>query len=121
MNVTFAYLGRSQLRSEGSSRVLMLQPNLSREAVHFSADLKDPLRFREALSALHDVVINDLRYKPRDKTAYLEWKEGQKDRLAAIRREEYQRVKEELDSAGLHTACPRRRSNSLIASSTLRP
>jgi len=96
MNVTFAYLGRSQLRSEGSSRVLMLQPNLSREAVHFSADLKNPLRFREALSALHDVVINDLRYKPRDKTAYLEWKEGQKDRLAAIRREEYQRVKEEL-------------------------
>ena len=54
-----------------------MAPNLTREKVSFDAPLLQPLRFREAISALHDVVINDLRYKPRDKTAYEEWKKQQ--------------------------------------------
>jgi hypothetical protein len=29
--------------------------------------------FREAISALHDVVVSDLRFQPRDKTAYKAW------------------------------------------------
>ena len=44
----------------------MLAPNLRRDRVGYDGRLKYPLRFREALAALHDVVISDLRYKPRD-------------------------------------------------------
>jgi hypothetical protein len=43
----------------------------------FDAVLKEPIRFREAISTLHDVVINDLTFKPRDKSAYEEWKKQQ--------------------------------------------
>jgi hypothetical protein len=79
MKLTFAYLGRSRMieAQPGGERILSLAPNLTRERVSFNAPLLEPLEFREAISALHDVVINDLRYKPRDKTAYEEWKKQQ--------------------------------------------
>ena len=70
VNVEFSYLGRSQLRqSSGDQRILELAPNLSRDKVAFDALLKEPIRFREAMSTLHDVVINDLTFQPQDKAA----------------------------------------------------
>ncbi len=54
------------------------------------------MRFREAISALHDVVISDLRFKARDKTAYQEWKQQQQLQAATLRREELKRAKEEI-------------------------
>jgi len=54
------------------------------------------LRFREAISALHDVVISDLRFKPRDKTAYEEWKKNERSRVAALRAQTYKEAKKEI-------------------------
>src|SRR5262249_35450361 len=54
------------------------------------------LRFREAISALHDVVISDLRFKPKDKTAYLEYLAEQKKREDALRRAATHEMKKEL-------------------------
>jgi hypothetical protein len=82
MQVRFAYAGHSQL----DGGLLRLLPNLDREPVSFDAPLASPLRYREAMSALHDVVISDLRFKPRDKTAYDEWKKQD----SARRRKEYE-------------------------------
>ncbi len=96
MNLKMAYYGRSQLLSASSGQILSFAPNLSRDPVAFDAALLNPLRFREAISALHDVVINDLRFKPRDKTAYQEWKKQQQIKLATLRREELKRAKEEI-------------------------
>ena len=89
MQVRFAYHGRSSL----AGGLLRLVPNLDREPVAFDAPLTSPLRFREAISALHDVVISDLRYKPRDKTAYLQWKKEEASRLAAVRKAAYEEAK----------------------------
>ncbi|MBI2478718.1 MAG: metal-binding protein, partial [Planctomycetia bacterium] len=67
MKVTMGYLGHSGLRTDGSgSRILQMAPNLARDAVAFDAALREPLRFREAISTLHDVVINDLTFVPKD-------------------------------------------------------
>jgi len=96
MNLNMTYCGHSRMLTQGDSRLLQMQPNLSREPVSFDAALTDPLRFREAISALHDVVISDLRYTPRDKTAYEEWKSGQRSRLATMRQEELRRAVAEL-------------------------
>lgn len=86
MQVSMNYLGRSQLRQKsGGERIIELAPNLSRDSVSFDAVLNDPLRFREAISALHDVVINDLTFKPRDKAAYEAWEIQQKERESVIR------------------------------------
>lgn len=86
MNVNVSYIGRSQLRqSSGGQRILDLAPNLSRDKVALDAVLKEPIRFREAISTLHDVVINDQTFKPRDKSAYEEWKKKQASNENAIR------------------------------------
>jgi len=87
MNVKLAYLGHSGLSAIAGGQLLNLAPNLAREPVSFDAPLLQPLRFREAISALHDVVISDLRFKPRDKTAYEEWKKNERQRLASLRQQ----------------------------------
>src|SRR5947209_1548229 len=98
MNVRLAHLGLSTMSNGGPRQTLCLAPNLAREPVAFDAPLLQPLRFREGISALHDVVISDLRFKPRDKdkTAYLAWKKAEDQRLAEVRRQAFARAKEEI-------------------------
>ncbi|HET6883547.1 MAG TPA: metal-binding protein [Pirellulales bacterium] len=96
MNVTFRYSGHSALVASGAGQELKLAANLARDAVAFDAGLKNPLRFREAISTLHDVVISDLKFKPRDKSAYEAWKKDQQQREAMIHRDAYQRAKKEI-------------------------
>lgn len=87
MNVKLAYLGKSALvASARGAATLSFAPNLARDQVAFDAPLKHPLRFREATSALHDVVASDFRFKRRgDKAAYEAWRKEQ-ERLAATQR-----------------------------------
>ena len=98
MRVAMSYLGRSGLRRLADRHVLSLQPNLSRQAVAFDAELQDPLRFREAISALHDVVVSNLRFQPRDKTEYEAWKKEQQARESAIRRAAYEQERQALEA-----------------------
>ncbi len=96
MQVKLAYFGHSRLQAGGNGQVLNLAPNLAHEPVAFDASLVQPLRFREAISALHDVVISDLRYTPRDKTAYQQWKLEEQQRLAHTYRQSYKEAREEV-------------------------
>jgi hypothetical protein len=80
------YLGHSEVRPTASGAELRFAPNLSRARVSLDAELGYPLRFREAMSALHDVVVGDLRFQKKDKTAYETWKKDQAQRDAEIRR-----------------------------------
>ena len=89
---SFVYAGSSAVVRQGDARLIRFAPNLAREPVSFDADLAHPLRFREAISALHDVVVSDLRFAKKDKTAYLEWKKQQAAREAAVRREAYRQA-----------------------------
>ena len=92
---TFAYAGSSGVVRQGDTRAVRFAPNLAREPVAFDADLKHPVRFREAVSALHDVVVSDLRFVKKDKAAYLAWKKQQSTREAAVRREAFARAAEQ--------------------------
>lgn len=89
------YAGRSQLKLlSGGERILDLAPNLVRDKVEFNASLADPIRFREAISALHDVVINDLTFKPRDKSGYEDWTKQQAARESALRKQAQEGARE---------------------------
>lgn len=89
------YAGRSQLKLlSGGERILDLAPNLVRDKVEFNASLADPIRFREAISALHDVVINDLTFTPRDKSGYEDWKKQQAARESALRKQAQEGARE---------------------------
>jgi hypothetical protein len=95
-----AYRGRSGVRQTAVGVAVSLAPNLRRDRVSFVGTLKHPLRFREAVSALHDVVISDLRFKPKDKDkkAYEEWKKQEAERERRIRTEAAKLKRAELDA-----------------------
>ncbi|MCK5855127.1 MAG: hypothetical protein KAG56_07890, partial [Sulfurovaceae bacterium] len=44
-----------------------------REPTFFVSKLRDSLNFREAMSSLHDVVVSDMAFKPKDKSDYKAW------------------------------------------------
>src|SRR5438876_7202310 len=85
MDLELQYYGRSGVTEGPGGRSLSFSPNLARKKVFFDGELKKPLRFREAMSALHDVVIGDLKFKKKDKTAYEEWKKQEALREEALR------------------------------------
>jgi hypothetical protein len=66
-----AYAGASRVATAGDAAEVELFGNLDRPPVRYAARVKDPLRFREAISALYAVVGSDYRYVPKDRTAYL--------------------------------------------------
>ena len=96
MDFTVAYKGRSGLSAAAGGMSLSFAPNLRRDRVSFVGDLRFPLRFREAVSALHAVVVSDLKYRPKDRSAYQEYLKQVRERENAIRRMAFQKAREEL-------------------------
>lgn len=71
MQVNLRYKGTSQVVDEGDGARVALFSNTYRSPVRAQGVLKDPIRVREALSVLYEVVKSDFRYVPKDRTAYL--------------------------------------------------
>lgn len=86
MKFDFRYLGKSGVSQSAGGASVHFSPNLARPKVFFDSELLYPLRFREAMSALHDVVVGDLRFKKKDKTAYEAWKAERAKEEADLRR-----------------------------------
>lgn len=86
MEMTLAYPGRSQVIARPHAVAIALAPNLRRHRVSYDGTLAQPLRFREAIGALHEVVVGDLRYRPRDRGAYEAYLAEQKRQEDALRR-----------------------------------
>ena len=86
MRVDFRYSGHSGVRELLSGLSLSFAPNLARPKVFFDAELRSPVRFREAVSALHEVVVGDLKFKKKDPAAYQAWKAQQALDEDALRR-----------------------------------
>lgn len=86
MILDLAYRGRSAITTSTAGLAVTLAPNLRRDRVSFEGVLRDPLRFREAVGALHDVVVSDLRDKLRDRSAFEAYKAEQQRREAELRK-----------------------------------
>ena len=97
MRLDLTYFGRSRVEKRADAMALMLSPNLSRAPVSFEAELARPLRFREAVSALHEVVVGDLRWKPRDHTAYRAWLKKQAEQESLVRKAAFAEARKDLE------------------------
>lgn len=73
MLFNYRFAGSSTVTSSAHMTGMSFAPDTLRDSAWFVGKLHKKLAFREAISALHDVVISDLRFKPKDKTAYKEW------------------------------------------------
>ena len=97
MEFEYAYRGSTAVEHRGDRTELSFSPDTRRTPTYFSGELRQNVAFREAISALHHVVVSDLRFKPKDKTAYKAWAAQQEDRdieeIAAQRKDVAQRLK----------------------------
>lgn len=75
-----SYRTRSDVVSGDDGATVRLSPNLARERVSFDGEVQDPVRFREAMSALHEVVVGDLRRPRKDRSAWEAWKKQEQKR-----------------------------------------
>ncbi len=102
MEFSYKYHGTSEVKSNPRSVGISFVPDVYREPTFFTGKLHRHIPFREAVSALHNVVVSDLRWQPKDRTEYKEWAaqqeavwltelmadaEGMGKRIAGIREE----------------------------------
>jgi hypothetical protein len=98
MQFDYLYKGNSAVTSYADRTDMSFAPDVRREPTYFFGILEKSIEFREAISALHDVVISDLRYQPKDKTEYKQWAAEQEmidwESVAAERQEVSRHIKE---------------------------
>ena len=83
MLVNYAFGGSTSVVSTARSVGLSFAPDTNRTPTFFVGKLHRKLAFREAISALHDVVVSDLRGRTTDRTAYKLWAAQQEARWLA--------------------------------------
>lgn len=81
MQFNYRFHGASAVSHNAQSSDLSFAPDTLRDPTYFIAELAQPVLFREAISALNAVVVADLRYQPKDRTAYFQWLEQEEQRL----------------------------------------
>ena len=91
MEFNYSYKGSSSVQSQADRTDMAWSPDTTREPTYFIGELRKGIAFREAISALHDVVVSDQRFKPKDKTEYKAWRAQQDEfdlDLAVAQRED---------------------------------
>lgn len=83
MRFQYRYYGATSVDNDASSTAMRFAPDTLRPPTYFVADVNRRVPFREAMSALHDVVVADQRYQAPDKTAYKAWLAANEERLLA--------------------------------------
>jgi hypothetical protein len=83
MQFNYRYYGGSQVSSSAHATALQFAPDTLRDPTYFVADLAKHIPFREAISALHQVVVSDLGYKPKERGDYQAWLKAHENALLA--------------------------------------
>ena len=97
MEFNYRYSGTSSVVNSPNSTGLSFAPDTFREPTFFIGKLNKHLPFREAISALHHIVVSNYRYQPKDNTAYLEWLKKQEVGWLAEERAKSANIARELE------------------------
>jgi len=115
MEFTYQYKGSSQVASGVNQSSVSFAPDALRKPTFFVAALKQGLAFREAISALHQVVISDMRFQPRDKGDYEQWLAQMQEQLLAEFISNGTQAKDKLEQVKHELAQLNKQSNELLA------
>ncbi len=96
MRFQYRYYGETYVSNSAASTDMRFVPDTLRAPTHFVADINKHIPFREAISALHDVVVADQHYQPKDKTAYKEWVAQNEEMMLAQFQARSSELKEQL-------------------------
>ncbi|CAB5681979.1 Uncharacterised protein [Delftia tsuruhatensis] len=87
MEFRYQYYGSTQVDDTATAQSFSFAPDLLRPPTRFDGLLRRDgpawQQVREGLSALHSVVVSDMRTRGRDKTAYREWLQEHESQLLA--------------------------------------
>ncbi len=78
-NIKIGYRNASKVSENEDKSEISFLGNIYRDPVSFEGELKEPIAFREAMTALHAVVKSDYRYVPKDRAKYLAYLQMKKD------------------------------------------
>ncbi len=115
MEFNYKYKGATSVNNSSGKTGMTFVPDAKREPTFFSGMLNKKIPFREAMSALHHIVVSDFRYQPKDKTQYLEWAKQQEDIWLAEALEGHGVVKELLAKKKMELAELNKQSTKLMA------
>ena len=79
MEFNYKFKGDTAVTGNAHATNMSFAPDVYRDPTYFSGYLNKHIPFREAISALHDIVVSDFRFKPKDKSDYKEWAKQQED------------------------------------------
>ncbi|MDJ0691582.1 MAG: hypothetical protein QNJ41_24140 [Xenococcaceae cyanobacterium MO_188.B32] len=91
MKFNYTYTDNTTIQQTANNTQMSFSPDIQRQPTYFIGELRQNITFREAISALHHVVVSDLRFKPKDREAYKQWRSQQDDldwQLVAAQRQE---------------------------------
>ena len=114
MRFQYRYYGETYVSNSAASTAMRFAPDTLRAPTHFVADINRHIPFREAMSALHDVVVADQRYQPKDKTAYKEWVAQNEEMMLAQFQARSSELKEQLKPLQSELRALRERKSKLM-------
>ena len=79
MKFNYTYTNNTTVQQTSNNTQMSFAPDIQRQPTYFIGELRQNINFREAISALHHVVVSDLRFKPKDREAYKQWRSQQDD------------------------------------------
>ena len=97
MEFNYKYKGSSTVKNTAGNTGISFAPDTFREPTFFKGKLHKKIPFREAISALHHIVVSDFRYQPKDRTQYMEWLKTQEDIWMAEISADHKDVKAKLE------------------------
>lgn len=83
MKFNYRYHGGSSASHSADASSMSFAPDTLREPTFFVAELAQHLAFREAMSALHHVVVSDLRLQPKSRDDYFAWLKSEETNILA--------------------------------------
>ncbi|MGF1685409.1 hypothetical protein L4C36_01775 [Photobacterium japonica] len=115
MEVAYRYAASSHVGSNSKQTDMSFAPDLSRAPTFFVGEVKDKRRFREAISCLHDVVISDMRFQPKNREEYERWLAGEEPRLLAEFASQSKQVNAELASVNAELNAMNKEAHTVMA------
>jgi hypothetical protein len=115
MQFNYRYYGASRVAGSAGDTAMHFAPDTLRDPTYFTGKLDRHIRFREAISALHQVVVSDLRYKPKDREDYKTWLKNNESNLLAEFMARKETLKVQIDALNRELGDLRRQSQDIMA------
>jgi len=98
MELQYKFSKPSEVKSSPSGSAVSFSPDCLRQPTYFVGEISHQLSFREAISALHQVVLSDFRFKPKDREEYRRWLAEQEGMWLAEAMYNTEQLQEKIDA-----------------------